>query len=76
MPTDDNNRRGGDRSHLHGIPNRIRNLIGRADDLALQQLTAAEYERMANAEQALSGWTAQRKNSCSKSWPGTRQIGG
>jgi hypothetical protein len=61
MPTDDDNRRGGDRGHLHGIPNRIRNLIGGADDLALQQLTAAEYERMANAEQSIERLDSAKK---------------
>jgi hypothetical protein len=42
-----------DRGYLPGIPNLIRKQIGRADDLALQELTQAEYERMANAEQSI-----------------------
>lgn len=61
MPIDDDNRRSDDRDHLPGIPNRIRNPIARADDLALQQLTAAEYEQMANAEQSIERLDSVKK---------------
>jgi hypothetical protein len=57
MATNDEDRRHeqgpDDRDYLPGVPNRIRSLIGQTDDLALQQLTPAEYERMADAEQSI-----------------------
>jgi hypothetical protein len=43
-----------DRGYLPSIQNPIiRNLIGRADELALQKLTSAEYGRMADADQSI-----------------------
>ena len=65
MPTDNEDRRRepgpDDRDYLPGVPNRIRNLIARADELALQQLTPAEYERMADAEQSIERLDSAKK---------------
>src|SRR5260370_42334258 len=49
MPTDDD-RRGDDRDHLPGVPNRIRNLIGQADDMLMKHLTLHEFELLANTD--------------------------
>jgi hypothetical protein len=65
MPTDNEDRRHepgpDDRDYLPGVPNRIRNLIARADELALQQLTPAEYEQMADAEQSIERLDSAKK---------------
>jgi hypothetical protein len=57
MATDDDDRRGeaqpDDRGYLPGIPNVLRNLIGRADALLIQELTPDELERIANAQQSI-----------------------
>src|SRR5258708_40357132 len=39
--------------NLPGVPNPVRNLIGRADDLVMQELTPDELGRFANAEQSI-----------------------
>lgn len=49
MPTDDG-RRGEDRDHLPGVPDRIRNLIGQADDMLMKHLTLHEFELLANTD--------------------------
>ena len=57
MATGDEDRRGDagldDRGYLPGIPSPVRNLIGRADDLVMQELTLDELGRFANAEQSI-----------------------
>jgi hypothetical protein len=39
--------------NLPGVPNCIRNLIGQADALLIQELTPDELDRFANAEQSI-----------------------
>jgi hypothetical protein len=57
MATGDEFRRGNagpdDRGYLPGIPSPVRNLIGRADKLVMQELTPDELDRFANVEQSI-----------------------